>query len=137
MFSQRKFESVQTAKTPPMIRFLLDEHISGPIVRGLRARQPDIDMLRAQGTELSGADDSPVLEWTRREGRVLLTHDLDTRAKYASERIEHNLPMASVILVPDTLPVPQSIDDLLGQTTIADEKRHHGWYTTAVHSPLG
>ena len=27
-----------------MIRFLLDENINGKIVRGLRARQPDVDL---------------------------------------------------------------------------------------------
>jgi hypothetical protein len=40
-----------------MIRFLLDENFNGKIVRGLRARQPDVDMIRVQDTELSGTDD--------------------------------------------------------------------------------
>ncbi len=46
-----------------MIRFLLDENFNGKIVRGLRARQPDVDMIRVQDTELYGADDPTVLEW--------------------------------------------------------------------------
>lgn len=29
-----------------MIRFLLDENFNGKIARGLRARNPDVDMLR-------------------------------------------------------------------------------------------
>ena len=61
-----------------MIRFLLDENFNGKIVRGLRARRPDVDMIRVQDTDLLGADDAAVLEWAAREGRVLLTHDLDT-----------------------------------------------------------
>lgn len=61
-----------------MIRFLPDENVNGKIVRGLRARQPDVDMIRVQDTELSGVDDPAVLEWAAKEGRILLTHDLDT-----------------------------------------------------------
>lgn len=96
-----------------MIRFLLDENFNGKIVRGLRARQPVVDMIRVQDTELYGADDPIVLKWAAQEGRILLTHDLDTMTKYASERIEQGLPMAGVILVHDTLPVAKVIDDLL------------------------
>lgn len=96
-----------------MIRFLLDENFNGKIVRGLRARQPVVDMIRVQDTELYGADDPTVLEWAAQEGRILLTHDLDTMTKYASERIEQGLPMAGVILVHDTLPVAKVVDDLL------------------------
>jgi len=96
-----------------MIRFLLDENFNGKIVRGLRVRQPDVDLIRVQDTELYGADDPSVLEWAATEGRILLTHDLDTMTKYASERIEQGLPLAGVILVRDTLPVAKVIDDLL------------------------
>jgi hypothetical protein len=96
-----------------MIRFLLDENFNGKIVRGLRARQPDVDIIRVQDTELFGADDPVVLEWAAHEGCILLTHDLDTIAKYAAERIAQGLPMAGVIFVRDTLPVAKVIDDLL------------------------
>ncbi len=94
-----------------MLRFLLDENFNGKIMRGLRAQQPDVDMIRVQDTELSGADDPAVLEWAAREGRILLTHDLDTMTKYANERIAQGLPLAGVIFVRDTLPVAKVIDD--------------------------
>ena len=96
-----------------MIRFLLVEIFNGMFVRGLRVRQPDIDMIRIQDTELSGADDPAVLEWAAKEGRILLTHDLATMTKYASERIAQGLPLAGVIFIQDTLPVAKAIDDLL------------------------
>jgi predicted nuclease of predicted toxin-antitoxin system len=70
-------------------------------------------MIRVQDTELYGADDSTVLEWAAQQGRVVLTHDLDTMTKYAGERIEQELPMAGVILIRDTVPVSKVIDDLL------------------------
>src|SRR5215207_291234 len=96
-----------------MIRFLLDENFNGKIVRGLRIREPDVDLVRIQDSEISGADDPTVLEWAAKEGRILLTHDLDTMTKYANERIELGLPMAGVIFVRDSLSVAKVIDDLL------------------------
>jgi predicted nuclease of predicted toxin-antitoxin system len=96
-----------------MIRFLLDENFNGKIARGLRARNQEIDMIRVQDTEIYGADDAKVLEWATREGRILLTHDIETMTKYASERISQGLPMSGVILVRDILPIAQVIDDLL------------------------
>lgn len=96
-----------------MIRFLLDENFNGKIARGLRARQPDTDMVRVQDTELYGEGDTIVLAWAAQQGRILLTHDLDTMTKYASERIEQGLPIAGVILIRDTLPVAKVIEDLL------------------------
>lgn len=44
-----------------MIRFLVDENFNGKSVRGFRARKPDVDIVRVQDTELSGADDPDVL----------------------------------------------------------------------------
>lgn len=96
-----------------MIRFLLDENFNGKIARGLRLRKPDVDMIRVQDTEFSGADDPTVLAWAAIEGRILLTHDLDTMTKHANERIEQGLPLAGVIFIRDTLPIPKVIDDLL------------------------
>lgn len=116
-----------------MIRFLLDENFNGKIVRGLRARQPDVDMIRVQDLELYGADDPKVLEWAAQEERILLTHDLNTMTKYATERIEQELPMAGVILVRDTLPVSKVIDDLL---TILGASEASEWENRIDFLPL-
>lgn len=116
-----------------MIRFLLDENFNGKIVRGLRARQSDVDIIRVQDTELSGAGDSAVLEWAAREGRILLTHDLDTMTKYANERIAQGLPLAGVIFVRDTLPVAKVIDDLLA---ILDASEASEWENRTDFLPL-
>lgn len=116
-----------------MIRFLLDENFNGKIVRGLIARNPDVDLIRVQDTELSGADDPTVLEWAAQENRILLTHDFDTMTKYANERIEQGLPMAGVIFVRDTLPVGKTIDDLL---TIIGASEASDWENRTDFLPL-
>jgi predicted nuclease of predicted toxin-antitoxin system len=96
-----------------MICFLTDENFNGKITRGLRAQKPDVDLIRVQDTEISGAADTAVLEWAANEGRILLTHDLDTMTKYANERIAKGLPLAGVIFIRDTVPVGKVIEDLL------------------------
>ena len=96
-----------------MIRFLLDENFNGKIARGLQARNPNVDMIRVQDTEISGEDDRRVLEWAAGKGRILLTHDLDTMTKFANERIAQGLPTAGVIFIHDTLPIAKVIDDLM------------------------
>jgi predicted nuclease of predicted toxin-antitoxin system len=75
-----------------MIRFVLDENFNGKIVRGLRIRNPDVDMVRVQDAEIMGADDPTVLAWAAQEGRILLTHNIDTMTNYATERITLGLP---------------------------------------------
>ena len=44
-----------------MLRFLADENFDNAIVRGLLRRQPDLDIIRVQDTELSGANDPKVI----------------------------------------------------------------------------
>jgi hypothetical protein len=46
-----------------VIRLLADENLNNNIVRGVRLRQPDIDLVRVQDVGLSGADDPTVLAW--------------------------------------------------------------------------
>ena len=116
-----------------MIRFLLDENFNGKIVRGLRLQNPDFDMIRVQDTELYGADDPDVLEWAASEGRILLTHDLETMTKYANERLAAGLPLAGVILVRDTIPIAQVIEDIL---TINEASEAHEWANRYDFLPL-
>jgi predicted nuclease of predicted toxin-antitoxin system len=61
-----------------VIRFAADENFNNDVIRGLLRRIPDVDIRTVQEAGLSGADDTVVLEWAAREGRVLLTHDVNT-----------------------------------------------------------
>ena len=71
-----------------MLRLAADENFNNNIVRGILRRKANVDIVRAQEADLSGADDPTVLEWAAQQGRVLLTHDVSTITKYAYERIE-------------------------------------------------
>ena len=96
-----------------MLRLAADENFNNDIVRGLRRRRPDLDIVRVQEAGLSGAVDHDVLEWAAREGRVLLTHDVSTMTRYAYERVEAGLPMPGVFQVSRGISLTTVIDDIL------------------------
>jgi Domain of unknown function (DUF5615) len=90
-----------------------DENFNNVILRGLLRQVADLDIVRIQDTEVSGADDPTMLEWCASENRILLTHDIKTMAKYAYDRVNQNLPMPGVIEVPTSLAVGQAIEELV------------------------
>jgi hypothetical protein len=49
-----------------MIAFAADENFNYDIVRGLRRRLPDVDVISVQESGLTGADDPTILEWAAR-----------------------------------------------------------------------
>jgi hypothetical protein len=96
-----------------MLRLAADENFNADIVRGLRRRFPNIDVVRVQDAGLSGADDPAVLEWAAREGRIVLTHDISTLVSFAFERVAAGRPMPGVFAARSRGPIGLTIDDLL------------------------
>jgi predicted nuclease of predicted toxin-antitoxin system len=96
-----------------MLKFLADENFDNTILRGLLRRKPDIDIIRVQDTELSGANDPTVLAWATQENRILLTHDVATITRYAYERIAKEQSMPGVIEVVSGSQVGRVIEDIL------------------------
>ncbi|WP_200233194.1 DUF5615 family PIN-like protein [Thiohalocapsa halophila] len=95
-----------------MIRLLADENLNNNIVRGLRLRQPDIDLARVQDVGLSGADDPTVLAWAAGQQRILLTHDVATITAFAYERVRAGKSMPGVFEVGRTVALRSVIDDI-------------------------
>jgi hypothetical protein len=92
---------------------VVDENFNGIILRGLLRVQPDLDIVRIQDTIVAGADDPTVLEWAAGNGRILLTHDVNTLVGFAYDRVQAGLPMSGVLEVSDRLPIGQAIEELL------------------------
>jgi hypothetical protein len=106
-----------------MIRFAADENFNNDIVRGLLRRKPDLDIVRVRDAGLSGAEDSKILEWAAKEGRILLTHDVSTMTRYAYERVQRHKPMPGIFEVSRDLPIGNIIEDilLLAEYSLDDE----------------
>lgn len=106
-----------------MLALAADENFNNDIVRGLRRRMLDLDIVRVQDAGLSGADDPTVLEWAAREGRILLTHDVSTITHFAYNRVLEGQLMPGVFEVSRDVPIRVAIEDilLLAECSLDDE----------------
>jgi len=116
-----------------MLRFVADENFNNAILRGLLRRNPNLDVVRIQDVGLSGADDSKVLEWSAREDRILLTHDVGTITRYAYERVQAGKPMPGVFEVGRGVSVGTTIEDIL---LIAEFSIRGEWEGQVRYLPL-
>jgi len=106
-----------------MVRLAADENLDNDILRALKRRLPEIDVVRVQDEGLSGASDPDVLEWASRGGRILVTHDAATMIHFALERVDAGLAMPGLIIVRQTVPVSAAVSDLLlvNESSLEDE----------------
>lgn len=96
-----------------MLRLAADENFNNDIVRGLLRRESKLDIVRVQDAGLSGADDPTVLAWAAREGRILLTHDVQTMTKHAYARVQAGEPVPGLFEISRSIPAGLVIADLL------------------------
>ena len=96
-----------------MARFLADENFNNQIVRGVLRQNSDIDIVRVQDVDLSGADDPAVLAWAAQEGRIVLTHDVATMTTFAYQRIQAGLAMPGLFEVSRRVPVGLAIEEII------------------------
>ena len=94
-------------------RFLADENFNNDLLRALRRRLPDLDVVRAQDATIAGAEDPDLLDWAAGEGRILLTHDARTIPGFAYERVRAGLPLPGVVVVAADAGIGGALDDLL------------------------
>lgn len=95
-----------------MWRLLADENFYGKILRALNRRIPDLEVVRAQDTDLYGHDDPDVLRWAAESQRVVLTHDAATMIGHAKGRITSSQVMPGLIAVRADRPIGAVIEDL-------------------------
>ena len=109
-----------------MIRLLADENLNNNIVRGVRLRDPDIDLVRVQDVGLSGANDPTVLKWVAGHQRILLTHDVATITAFAYERVRAGKPMPGAFEVGRIVAVRSAIDDIVLLATCSEDGEWDG-----------
>lgn len=116
-----------------MLKLAADENFDNRILRGLWQRQPGLDIVRIQDTEICGVEDEVVLEWAAREGRILLTHDVNTMVRFAYERVRANQPMSGILEVHHSLPMDSVIQDIL---LLAEATTHDEWEDQVRYLPI-
>ena len=96
-----------------MLPLAADESLHGHIVRGLRRREPSLNLVLVEEAGLRGRTDPEVLEWAAAEGRILITQDRQTMIGFAWDRVKAGLPMPGLIVRGKGVTIRQAIDDLL------------------------
>jgi hypothetical protein len=94
------------------MRFAADENFDGRILDGLRARLPDLDIVRIQDTAMYRSPDEKLLAWLADERRILLTHDVRTMPRYVYARVRNGQSVPGVIEVHQNTPIALAIDEL-------------------------
>lgn len=115
------------------MRLLFDENFNHRILRGLRIRLPSLDAVVAQDTNLRGADDPSLLKFAAEQDRILVTQDVRTIPRFAYERISSGYPMPDVVVVPETMPIGEAIEEILTIIECSDQKDYLGQVT---HLPI-
>jgi hypothetical protein len=95
-----------------MLRLLTDENFNHHIVRGLKLRLPQLDIVSVRQVGLSGLPDPTLLKWAAQEQRTMLTHDIRTMIPFAIQLLQQGQLMAGVILIPNQLEIGRAIKDL-------------------------
>ena len=116
-----------------MLSLAADENFNNDILRGLKRRDPRLDIVRIQDAGLSGATDPELLAWAAREGRALLTHDVSTLTRFAYERVKAGLPMPGVFEVSRAVPMGSAIEDIL---LLANLSLPGEWEGRIIYLPL-
>ncbi|HJS07987.1 MAG TPA: DUF5615 family PIN-like protein [Pirellulales bacterium] len=95
-----------------MLRLASDADVHGDIIRGLRRRLPEIDLVRALDALPEGTPDAEVLAWAAAENRVLVTNDRNTMVGIAYQRVAAGDPAPGLIVTTNEQSIGSAIDDI-------------------------
>ncbi len=96
-----------------MLRLASDADVNGGIIRGLRRRLPEIDLVRAQDELPEGTPDVAVLAWAVTENRVLTTNDRNTMIGFAYQRVAAGVSVPGLLVTTNEQSSGSAIDDIL------------------------
>jgi hypothetical protein len=108
-----------------MLQLATDADVHGDIIRGLRRRVPDLDLIRSLDHLAENASDNEILAWAASQGRILISNDRNTLISFAHARLARGEPMNGVIATTTRQSVGAAIDDILmiAQCLSAEEVR--------------
>ena len=115
------------------VRFLADEDIDVAIVRGLRSREPAIDLLDVKTAGLRGTKDPALLELAAQQGRIMVSHDAETMTRHFYERVEGGKPSPGMFIIPQQ---PSAIGTAIEWLLLVwAASQAEEWYDQIVYVP--
>lgn len=94
------------------MKFACDENFNGALLKALKNRIPDLDVIRVQDTDMMGFSDPDLLERLNEMDSILLTHDAKTMPTHVYERINRGLEVAGVVLIRQTISIGELAEQL-------------------------
>jgi hypothetical protein len=79
------------------VKLLLDEHIPREAAEALQSKFPALDVVSIYDTSWRGLPDPPWLETLDREGRTLVSRDVNTLPEFVKARLAEGLTHGGVI----------------------------------------
>jgi hypothetical protein len=117
------------------VKWLADENFNNDILRGVRRRADDFDVVRVQDSpEILGSDDLSVLRWAAASERTLLTHDVSTMVPAMGEHLRRFGLLPAIVMVPHTMPIGMVIEEILLLDTVSVRD---DWAAGVLYLPLG
>ncbi len=116
-----------------MWRILIDNDFRHPIMRGLKLRVANLNIVTAPEAGLTGIPDPEILEWAYQEGRIIFSHDTSTMPEHVKERLLAGNQTAGVVIVQQNLPVGQAIEALVEFVLCSEQSE---WENLIVHLPF-
>ena len=116
------------------VRFLAGEDLDADIVRGLRSREPAIDILDVKTADLRGTKDPDLLDLSAQQGRILITHDRSTMTRHFRYWLafgESSHP--GLFVVPQRAAIGEVVESLL---LVWVASRAEEWVDRIVYLPL-
>jgi predicted nuclease of predicted toxin-antitoxin system len=83
------------------LRFLFDQHVSGPALRQLRER--GIDVMHVAEVGLAEADDPVVFQWAIREWRIVVTRNYCDFAPLVEVSARRGVSFPGVLFIPTSI----------------------------------
>jgi hypothetical protein len=96
-----------------MLRLASDADVHGEIIRGLRRRLPEIDLVRVQDALPENTADPDILAWAVAANRILITNDRNTMIGFAYQRVAAGEPVPGLIATTNKQSIGEAIDDIL------------------------
>ncbi len=115
------------------LRFLADEDLRSAIVRAIRRLEPLIELTTIQEAGLTGAVDSFVLDFCFQNHWLLLSHDVNTMKALAEGRIEKQIGMHGLFLIPQDRPTREVAESVLMMWSASEFEE---WQNQIVYLPL-
>jgi hypothetical protein len=116
-----------------MLRLLFDENFNHDILRGVTLQLPDPELLTVQDAKRRKTPDPNLLAWAADEGRIMVTHDVNTMTKFAYDRVKAGEVMPGVFVVPDLMDIGDAIEQLVLLITCSDPSE---WENRVLFLPM-